>query len=89
MEWYEGLLDEKGIYRLDLGDYTYILVTEGERPTGGYTLEVTSVTTDSDKILVSTTFTSPPEDAMVITVITYPSTLIRIPLDERDVELAP
>ncbi len=86
-DWYEELKEIKGVHRLDKGDYTYILVSEGEKPSGGYDLEINSATASNDTIKVEAVFTSPQPDAMTITIITYPSELIRIKQDTRDVEL--
>lgn len=87
IQWYEGYMQEEGIHRLDKGDYTYILVSAGEKPTGGYILEVTEVSAGDDIIDVDAKLTSPPKDGFVITVITYPSALIRIPQDARELNL--
>lgn len=86
-EWYEESMQEEGIHRLNKGGHTFILVSAGEKPTGGYELTITSVTAGEDVLKVGANLTSPPADAMVITVITYPSALIRIPEDARELDL--
>jgi hypothetical protein len=87
LEWFEEFKQEKGIHRLNKGEYTYILVSDGEKPSGGYDLQVTTISVKGDAIQVGATLTSPPAGAMVITVITYPSALVRIPQDGRDLQL--
>jgi hypothetical protein len=86
-DWYEKFMQEKGIHRLDLGEFTYILVSDGERSSGGYVLEIKAVSADPDTLKVEAVLTSPGADDMTITVITYPSALIRIQHDTRALDL--
>ncbi len=56
----------------------YLLVTYGEKPTGGYAVEITEITEAEDKILVTVHFTEPGEDEMVTQALTYPYDLAMI-----------
>jgi hypothetical protein len=86
-DWYEEFMQKKGIHRLDQGDFTYILVSDGEKTSGGYVLEIKAVSADNETLKVDAVLTSPGPDDMTITVITYPAALIRIEQDARAVEL--
>ena len=50
----------------------YLLVAYGEKPTGGYTVEVTDISKEDEKLVVTAYFTSPAEDEMVSQAFTYP-----------------
>lgn len=86
-DWYEEFMQIKGIHRLDRGGFTYILVSDGEKTSGGYVLDIEAVSADAETLKVEAVLTSPGPDDMTITVITYPAALIRIEEDPRAVEL--
>lgn len=68
----------KGIYSLIDGDYIYALVTAGEKPTGGYSLEVDSITeVTPGTAYIHATLNSPKPGSMVTEVITYPNVMVR------------
>lgn len=86
-EWYNENNNKKGLSTFDFKEHKYVLVGAGEKPTGGYSVEVTSVVGKEDSILINAKVNAPKADEMVTEAITYPSTLIRIPKDSRNVVL--
>ena len=64
----------------------YLLVTYGEQPTGGYTVEITAIVEEEDRVVVTAHFTEPGEDDVVIQVITYPYALAVIEDPGKPVE---
>ncbi len=86
-EWYNKNNNKEGLSSFDFKEHKYILIGAGERPTGGYSVEVTSVVGKEDSILVDAKVNAPKADEMVTDAITYPSALIRISKDSRNVEL--
>ena len=78
---------EQGLVTVEDGGYKYILVSAGQKPTAGYSVDVKSVLGYHDSITINARLYSPAPEDMVATVLTYPSTLIRIPADEREVFL--
>lgn len=56
----------------------YILVTYGEKPTGGYTVEITDTEVKEDELLVTAEFTEPGPDEIVTQALTYPYDLVVI-----------
>lgn len=53
-------------------DRLYILVTYGLKPTGGYSVEITDVEINDDRVIVRVNFKVPGEDEMVTEALTYP-----------------
>lgn len=56
----------------DAGGGTYLAIFWGEKPTGGYSLEIRSVRAAGDRVKVHLSLKEPPEDAMVTQILTYP-----------------
>ena len=54
------------------GEDLYILVTYGEKPTGGYNVEITDINVTDESVEVSVNFKAPKEGDMVTQAITYP-----------------
>ncbi len=50
----------------------YILVTYGERPTGGYLVNITDLTVEQDSVVATVDFKRPGEGEIVTEAITYP-----------------
>lgn len=75
----------KGIYSLIDGDYIYVLVSAGEKPTGGYSLEVDSITeVTPGTAYIHATLNSPKEGSMVTQILTYPSVMVKF--DKGDIK---
>jgi hypothetical protein len=68
---------------------TTVTIFAGEKPTGGYTVEVTGVDRRGGTCTVRHKVDPPPPDAMVTQALTYPSTTIRITPACREVKLDP
>ncbi|MDK2991095.1 MAG: hypothetical protein PWP48_328 [Clostridiales bacterium] len=87
-ETIEQVKKEKGYIYYTENDSGYIYVAAGEKPTGGYAVEVLDVIDNkNDKITVTVRFTEPGKDDMVTQVITYPYALIRINASGKAVEV--
>lgn len=76
--WVERSKDIKLVQTMAMNDDTYILVTRGEKSTGGFDVKVQSVNKYTDRMTVVVEVTDPPKGAFVPEVVTYPYTLIRI-----------
>lgn len=61
----------------DDGSYI-ILISSGEKTTGGYGIEITSIEDNEGKTNISVVETSPSADVMVIQVISYPHIVIQV-----------
>jgi hypothetical protein len=82
MKWYNENNQKKGISSIRDGKYIYALIGAGEKPTGGYTINIDDIFYSSlDTITINARVTPPGDNVRVIMVITYPSTLIKIESD--------
>jgi hypothetical protein len=77
--WYNTNYTKAGIHSIKQDGVMYVLVSAGRKPTGGYTLGITSITYKSHrKAFVSAYFKAPSPDMMVIQIETFPHVLIKI-----------
>lgn len=83
-EWYLAHYKTKGKYSLNLGEYTYILVSLGEKRSGGYSMEVIDLA-GTDKIILTTQAKEPSPEQVKVMMINYPHLLIAIPFDSRNI----
>jgi|LSQX01.2.fsa_nt_gb PBP1b-binding outer membrane lipoprotein LpoB len=81
----EDLIKEEGLVVLD-EENSIVLVSLGERPTGGYALTA-AVEKQQDEILVKIAEIEPDEDAATTQVITYPYIILKIDGDVSNIKL--
>ena len=67
----------------DSGEGTYVAVAWGEKPTGGYTVNLRSAAVDGVRVRVNVELKDPPPDAMVAQALTYPYAVAVL----RDIDL--
>lgn len=67
-----ALSQDAGVGVPDAGEGTYLVAFWGEKPTGGYSVEITSVRSDGDQVGIQLSLKDPPPDAMVTQALTYP-----------------
>ncbi|MCL5981082.1 MAG: protease complex subunit PrcB family protein [Firmicutes bacterium] len=70
-------------------DTLYLLVTYGERPTGGYEVEIGEVVAAAGKISVPVRFKKPAPGEIVTQALTYPYDLIELEARNLPVEFVP
>lgn len=82
MNWYNENNMKAGVSSIRDGKYIYALIGAGEKPTGGFIVNIDKVVyiTD-DTVSVNARVTPPGDNVRVMMVITYPSKLIRIKSD--------
>ena len=56
----------------DFDQYDLVIVALGQQPSGGYSVDITSIQQAGDKLLVNGTTRRPGEDEFVTTALTYP-----------------
>lgn len=78
----ERKLHEKGQYIIETDGGTYVLIAAGEKPSGGFTLDVTDVALRGDKLHVSVTETRPGPEEQVTMALTYPYVLLALKTSE-------
>lgn len=72
LAWIDVSKEKFGAQTMVYEEILYTLVTYGEKPTGGFAVEITSIEDKEDKIVVTVDFTEPGKDDMVTQAITYP-----------------
>lgn len=79
MEMVNKRKEQKGfIYAIDdSAGYIYIAIMGGEKPTGGYSIEVTGIEDNEGRTNVFVNELTPSKDMLVTQVITYPYTIVR------------
>jgi len=87
-EWYQDNYKKEGLHTTNLDGSTYLLVSAGEKPTGGYVIEKLVLTGTDQVINVRASLRVPGKDEMVTQALTYPSILVKIQEDNRKFELA-
>lgn len=77
--WVEEHRTQQGIWQATFGDETLILVAWGEKPTGGYSVEVVDVTMPTaDRLRLVVRLREPGAGDAVTQVITYPAALVAV-----------
>lgn len=81
-QWLETHRQERGIHYKREGKKIYVLISSGERPTGGYKVIIDQAVMESlDTAYISAHITTPKPDTMVTQKITYPYACIEIESD--------
>jgi len=62
----------------DIGNSNYVILNMGEKNTGGYSIGVDKVEETDKNIIITIKENSPAPDAMVMQVITYPYTVVKV-----------
>ena len=84
--WIEESRQELAGQTYELEGVLYLLVTYGERPTGGYDVEITDIAVQDEQVVVTAEFTEPAEDEIVTQALTYPYDLAMIEDPDLPVE---
>ena len=72
----------RNIEGLSLNDELAVYVTLGQRPTGGYNIQIREIRKNNQTLIVTIKAVSPAADQMVTQVITYPYDLVRLSSSE-------
>lgn len=62
----------------DINNSNYVILNMGEKNTGGYSIGVDKVEETDKNIIITVKENAPAKDAMVMQVITYPYTVVKI-----------
>lgn len=74
----------------EYGDSLYIYVGWGEKPTGGYSVDITDVEQNGNgELVVKALFRAPSPDEMVTQIITYPFALIAVEKTDAEIRIEP
>lgn len=81
--WYEANHRTQGVYRLNHGGKTYVLVAWGEKPTGGFAVTIRGFEEQKDVLVGTVDLVAPGPNDMVIQVLTYPADLVALSQTEK------
>lgn len=89
VNWYNNNFKTYGIHvsNENYDGKKYIIVSAGEKNTGGYSVKIDSVVGEENIIRINATVNPPESGQSVIQAITYPNVLLAIDDDGRDIEL--
>ncbi|MGE4283456.1 MAG: stalk domain-containing protein [Clostridia bacterium] len=77
-KWYQDNSKQEGIYNLIDGEWIYVLVSAGEKPTGGYSAKIDSITeVTPGTAYVYAVLNSPDKNSFVTQALTYPNAVAR------------
>lgn len=76
-----------GGYVVQEPNATYVVISAGEYPTGGYSIDVRSVQQVGNRIEIDVELQTPAPDMMVIQVLTYPQTILKLTKTDLPIEI--
>ncbi len=76
--WIDSHTATAGVWVKKFGDYRFVLVTMGEKPTGGYGVEVADVAVSGNDWVVDVSFLAPGSGDIVTQALTYPYGFVKI-----------
>lgn len=82
-KWYEEKYKTPALHSYSLNGERYLLLSAGEKRTGGYEIRDLKLTGKDNEIEVKASLKSPAQDEIVSMALTYPHVLIKIPEDGR------
>lgn len=81
-KWYDTNNQKRGISYIRVGKFMYALIGAGEKPTGGFTINIDHIYYSAfDTVTINAIVNPPGDNVRVMMVITYPATLIKIKSD--------
>ncbi len=79
----EGAKSQRGFINFKNETYNYILISSGEKPTGGYGITIKSVEDVEGTASIVIEETAPEKDAMVTEALTYPYIILDMPMESQ------
>ena len=73
------LFSQPELPNLDFSQSILVIVFAGEKPSGGYTIQVKRIIQTDQEVVVYVTETKPARDQLAITQITYPYQIVILP----------
>ncbi|MHB1126991.1 MAG: protease complex subunit PrcB family protein [Bacillota bacterium] len=87
VKWYEENYRSSGLYTRTVDGDTYILLSAGEKPTGGYAVEEFKLNGTAGEINVTASLRVPGAEDIVTQALTYPHILVQVKEDQRQIRL--
>jgi|GEM_PF-2422963 len=77
-EWFDSFENKEGAYVYQHPDETFIKISAGEKPTGGYSLDYREFTEKEYPVEIVVELTEPKEGDAVTEALTYPSLILKV-----------
>lgn len=87
-KWYQNNFAVDGLHSFTAGKDRYLLLSAGEKPTGGYAIEGLTLTGTEKEIEVKAKLKSPRSGDLVTMALTYPHVLIKLKEDGRQLRFS-
>jgi len=84
--WYNNNYEVAGLHSYELNGEKYLILSVGEKPTGGYSIENIKLIGTKEEIAVNAKLKVPAKDEMVTEALTYPHALLKIVADGRELK---
>ncbi|MHB1420593.1 MAG: protease complex subunit PrcB family protein [Bacillota bacterium] len=81
--WYEDNYRKLDLHSLIINEDEYVLLSAGEKPTGGFSIEEFQLNGLADEIQVAASLRAPGAEDIVTQALTYPHLLVKIKADQR------
>lgn len=86
-EWLDEKKGEEKYTIINSDVNTYLVVTMGEKSTGGYDIEVSEIIETEEKIIIKVKYLAPSKDHFTIQAITYPYIIVKMNLITKEIEV--
>jgi hypothetical protein len=71
---------------IDFSENTVLLISMGQRMTGGFTVQVKTIIEKANKIIAMVEFIAPGKNCITFQAVTYPQLLVMIPQTNKEIE---
>lgn len=82
-DWYKSNSRKEGIHSFTQDTFRYLLISAGEKPTGGFSIENLHIVGTEANLDITASLKTPGQGEMVTQALTYPHLLVKINEDER------
>ncbi len=86
-QWISSNKEKEGYVVIEEEEHTYVVISRGEKSTGGYTINVNEVEDQEEWISIKVEYINPDPMDMVMQIITYPVIVIRMERTEKTIKL--
>ncbi|UFJ42957.1 protease complex subunit PrcB family protein [Brevibacillus humidisoli] len=86
-EAWQAIRKEGGYDVIDQNETRYVVIGAGQRPTGGYSLQIDRIENKNGKIIVYVVEKKPAPSALTTQAITYPSLVISLPAHDEAIDV--
>jgi len=87
VSWIGARTGTAGVFIKKFGEYRFVLIAAGEKPTGGYSVEIVKAAASGGDWVVDVRFVAPKPGDMVIQIITYPYGFVKIKDDGKGLKV--